>query len=36
MAPTNLNKFCGFLVYSKLNNITLSVFPEKIPEIEIF
>ena len=34
MAPTKLFKFCGFTVHSKPNNVTLSAFPEKIPEIE--
>ena len=34
MAPTKLIKFCGFTLHSKPNNVTLSVFPEKIPEIE--
>ena len=33
MAPTILIKFCGFIVYSNLNSMTLSAFPEKIPEI---
>ena len=32
MAPKILIKFCGFIVYSKPNNITLSAIPEKIPE----
>ena len=32
MAPTNLIKFCVFIVHSKPNNMTLSAFPEKIPE----
>ena len=32
MAPTILIKFCGFRVHSKPNNMTLSVFPGKIPE----
>ena len=32
MAPTKLIKFCGFTVHSKPNNVTLSAFPEKIPE----
>ena len=34
MAPTKLIKFCGFTVHSKPYNVTLSAFPEKIPEIE--
>ena len=36
MAPTKLIKFCRFTValHSKPNNVTISVFPEKIPEIE--
>ena len=34
MAPTKLIKFCGLTVHSKPNNVTLSAFPEKIPEIE--
>ena len=34
MAPTKLIKFCGFTVHSKPNNVTLSAFPEKIPETE--
>ena len=32
MAPTILIKFCGFIVHSKPNNMTLSAFPGKIPE----
>ena len=32
MAQTKLIKFCGFSVYSKPNNVTLSVFPEEMPE----
>ena len=32
MAPTILIKFCGFIVNSKPNNMTLSAFPEEIPE----
>ena len=32
MALTILIKFCGFIVHSKPNNMTLSAFPEKIPE----
>ena len=32
MYPTKLIKFCGFTVHSKPNNVTLSTFPEKIPE----
>ena len=32
MAPTILIKFCGFIVHSKHNNMTLSAFPGKIPE----
>ena len=32
MAPTILIKFCGFIVQSKDNNVTLSAFPGKIPE----
>ena len=27
-----LIKFCGYIVHSKPNNMTLSTFPEKIPE----
>ena len=34
MAPMKLIKFCRFTVHSKPNNVTHSVFPEKIPEIE--
>ena len=34
MALTILIKFCGFIVHSKSNNMTLSAFPEKIPETE--
>ena len=34
MAPTKLLKLCGFSVHSKPNNVTLSAFPEKIPETE--
>ena len=30
MAPTILTKFCGFIVHSKPNNMTLSAFPGKI------
>ena len=29
-----LIKFCGFTVHSKPNNMTLSTFPEKIPDTE--
>ena len=32
-ALTILIQFCGFIEHSKPNNMTLSVFPEKIPEI---
>ena len=32
MAPTILIKFCGFIVLSTPNNLTLSAFPEKIRE----
>ena len=32
MALTILFKFCGFIVHSKPNNMTLSAFPRKIPE----
>ena len=32
MALTILIKFCGFRVLSNPNNMTLSAFPEKIPE----
>ena len=32
MAPTILMKFCGFIVDPKVNNMTLSAFPGKIPE----
>ena len=32
MALTILIKFCGFIVHSKPKNMTLSVFPGKIPE----
>ena len=32
MAKTILIKFCGFIVHSKPNNMTLSTFPGKIPE----
>ena len=32
MASAILIKFCGFIVHSKINNMTLSAFPEKIPE----
>ena len=32
MAPTKLIKFCRFTVHSKPNNMTLSIFPGKIPE----
>ena len=32
MAPTILIKFCGFIVHSKPNIMTLSAFPGKIPE----
>ena len=32
MAPTKLIKFCRFTLHSKPNNVTLSAFPEKIPE----
>ena len=32
MAPTSLIKFCGFIVHSKPNSMTLSAFPGKIPE----
>ena len=36
MAPTKLIKFCRFTValHLKPNNVTLSAFPEKIPETE--
>ena len=34
MVPTIFIKFCGFIVHSKPNNVTLSAFPEKIPETE--
>ena len=34
MAPTILIKCCRFIVHSKHNNMTLSAFPEKIPETE--
>ena len=34
MAPTNLIKFFGFIVHSQPNNMTLSAFPEKVPETE--
>ena len=34
MTPTKLIKICGFTVHSKPNNVTLSPFPEKIPETE--
>ena len=30
MALTILFKFCGFIVYSKPNNMALTVFPGKI------
>ena len=33
MAPTILIKFCAFIVHSKPNNMTLSAFPGKIPQI---
>ena len=32
MTPSNLFKFCGFIVHSNLNNMTLSAFPGKILE----
>ena len=32
MAITILIKFCGFIVHTKHNNMTLSAFPGKIPE----
>ena len=32
MVLTILIKFCGVIVHSKPNNMTLSAFPEKIPE----
>ena len=31
MAPTILIKFCGFIVHSKLNNMTVSANLGKIP-----
>ena len=31
MALTILIKFCGFIVHSKPNNMTLSAFPGEIP-----
>ena len=31
MAPIFI-KFCGFIVHSMLNDMTLSAFPGKIPE----
>ena len=34
VAPTIFMKFCGFIAHSKPNNVTLSAFPEKIPETE--
>ena len=34
IAQTIFIKFSGFIVHSKLNNITLSAFSEKIPETE--
>ena len=34
MAPTILIKFCGFIVQSKHNNMTLSAFPEKSLKLE--
>ena len=34
MAQTNLIKFCGFIVYSKHKNMTLSAFHGKIHETE--
>ena len=36
MAPTILIKFCGFIVHSKPNNMTLSAFPGKIPVTRFF
>ena len=35
MAPTILIKFCGFIVglHSNANNMTLSAFPGKIPDV---
>ena len=30
----DFDQFCGFIVHSKPNNVTLSAFPEKIPETE--
>ena len=36
MAITILIKFCEFIEYSKPNNVTLSAFPEKIPETRKF
>ena len=30
MGPTIFIKFCGFIVHSNLNNMTLSAFPRKI------
>ena len=35
LAPRKLIKFCRFTVHLKPNNVTLSAFPEKIPETEI-
>ena len=32
MAPTSLIEFCGFIIYSKPNNMTILAFTEKIPE----
>ena len=34
MATTNLIKFCGFIVHSKPNNMTLSAFPGKPLKLE--
>ena len=34
ITSTNLMKFCGFIVHSKPNNMTLSAFPGKIPGTE--
>ena len=34
MSPTNFIKFYGFILHLKPNNVTLSPFPEKIPEPE--
>ena len=32
MTPTIFIKFCVFMIHSNPNNMTLSAFPEKIPE----